>query len=134
VSERAQTLERIDHALAEVSAIESALRASRGGQPSTLDRSDLSRRFRAIAHAVPGHYAFAPVGELAGLAEKVTERADRNVLLSEQGIELVQHAADVLSLLLRDMGHQVLGRRAANVAPAAGALRERLEHMLLTDR
>ena len=42
----------------------------------------------------------------------------------------MQHAADVLSLLLRDMGHQLLGRRGADVAPAADALRERLEHML----
>jgi hypothetical protein len=130
VSDRAQTLERIDHALAEVSAIESALRAARRGYPPAIDRSDLGRRFRAIAHAVPEHHAFAPVQELAGLAEKVTDGADRNVLLSEQGIEVVQHTADVLSLLLRDMGHQILGRRAANMAPVAGALRERLEHLL----
>jgi len=130
VNERARTLERIDHALAEVSAIESALRSARCGHPQAIDRTDLGRRFRAIAHAAPGHHAFAPVEELAGLAVQVTEGTDRNVLLSEQGIEVVQHAADVLSLLLRDMGHQILGRRAANVAPVAGALRERLEYML----
>ena len=134
MSERAQTLERIDHALAEVSAIELALRMAHRGDPPAIDRSDLGRRFRAIAHAVSGHHAFAPVEELAGLAVRFTEGADRSVLLTEQGIEVVQHAADVLSLLLRDMGHQILGRRAATVAPAAGALRERLEHMLLTHR
>ena len=46
----------------------------------------------------------------------------------------MQHAADVLSLLLRDLGYQLLGRRGANVTPAAIALRERLEHELLAAR
>jgi hypothetical protein len=134
VSERARTLECIDQALAEVSAIDAALRAARCGQPPVVDGVDLGRRFRAIADAAPAHRAFASVQELAGLAERVTDGAGRDVLRSEQGIEVVQHAADVLSLLLHDMGHQLLGRRAADVAPAAEALRERLEHLLLTPR
>jgi hypothetical protein len=134
VSGRAEALQRIDDALAHLGAIESSLRAAQRGQAPGIDRDDVGRRFRAIAHAGAGHHAFAPVQELAALAEKVADATDRSPLHSERDIEVVQHATDVLSLLLRDMGHQLLGRRGADVAPAAGALRERLEHMLLAGR
>jgi hypothetical protein len=99
-----------------------------------VNRGDLARRFRAIAHAGTGHHAFSPVQELAALAEKVTDGTDRSILHNAGELEVVQHAADVLSLLLRDMGHQLLGRRGADVTPAAAALRERLEHMLMAAR
>ena len=131
MSGRAEALNRIDSALAEVGAIEASLAAARRGQRPGVDRGDLARRFHAIAHAGAGHHAFTPVKELAALAEKVTDGADRSILHTAGEFEVVQHAADVLSLLLRDMGHQLLGRRGADVAPAATALRERLEHMLM---
>jgi len=134
VSRRADTLHRIDDALAQLGAIEASLRAVSRGQSSGIDRNELGRCFRAIAHLLPGERAFAPVQELAALVEKVTNGTDRSILLSERDLEVVQHAADVLSLLLRDMGHQLLGRRGADVAPAAAALRQRLEHELLATR
>jgi hypothetical protein len=74
------------------------------------------------------------VQELAALAEKIADGADRSIVHTAGAFEAVQHAADVLSLLLRDMGHRLLGRRGADVAPAAAALRERLEHMLMAVR
>ena len=131
MSHRADTLRRIDDALAQLSAIEASLRAARRGQSPGMDRDDLGHCFRAIADLGAGQHALAPVQELAALAERVTDGADRSILHNERDIEVVQHAADVLSLLLRDMGHQLLGRRGADVAPAAAALRERLEHELL---
>jgi len=134
MSAKAETLDRIDSALAELSAIEASLTAARRGQHPGVDRGDLARRFHAIAHAGAGHYAFAPVQELAALAEKVTNGADRSILHTAGEFEMVQHAADVLSLLLRNLGCQLLGRRSADVAPAAIALRERLEHELLAAR
>ena len=134
MSGRAEALNRIDSALAEVSAIEASLTAARRGHRPGVDRGDLARRFHAIAQAGTGHHAFAPVQELAALAEKVTDGTDRSILHSAGEFEVVQHAADVLSLLLRDMGHQLLGRRGADVTPAATALRERLEHMLMAAR
>jgi hypothetical protein len=134
MSARAEALQRIDDALAELGAIESSLRATRHGLAARIDRDDLGRRFRAVAEAGAGHHAFAPVRELAALAEKVTDGAAHSFLQTERDIEVVQHAADVLSLMLKDMGHQLLGRRAADVAPVAGALRQRLEHVLLAGR
>jgi hypothetical protein len=134
VSGRAETLQRIDDALVQVGAIEAVVRAARLGHAPGIDRDELSRRFRAIADAGTGHHVFTPVQELAALAERVTDGTDRSVLHSEQEIEVVQHAADVLSLLLRDIGLQLLGRRGGDVAPVVGALRERLEHVLLAAR
>ena len=131
---RAETLRRIDAALAEVGGIEAALHAARQGRTPGIDRGDVCRHFRAIAHAGTGHHTLAPVQELAALAEKVTDGTERSILHSERDIEVVQHAADVLSLLLRDLGHQLLGRRGGDVAPVAGALRQRLEHELLAAR
>ena len=134
MSVRAEALHRIDRALSDLSAIEAALAVARSGQGPGLNRGDLARRFHAIAHAGAGHHAFASVQELAALAEKVTDGTDRSILHTADEFEVVQHAADVLSLLLRDMGYQLLGRRGANVTPAAIALRERLEHELLAAR
>lgn len=134
MSARAHALDQIDRALAELGAIEASLVAARRGQNPGIDRGDVRRRFHAIAHAGTGHHAFSPVQELAALAEKVTDGTDRSILHTAGEIEVVQHAADVLSLLLRDMGHQLLGRRGADVTPAAAALRERLEHMLMAAR
>ena len=134
MSARAQALNQIDTALAEVGAIEASLAAVRRGQNPGVNRGEVARRFHAIAHAGTGHHAFSPVQELAALAEKVTDGTDRSILHTAGEIEVVQHAADVLSLLLRDMGHQLLGRRGADVTPAAAALRERLEHMLMAAR
>ena len=134
MSVRAEALNRIDTALAELGHIEASLAAARRGQRPGVDRGDLARRFHAIAHAGAGHHAFASVQELAALAEKVTDGTDRSILHTADEFEVVQHAADVLSLLLRDMGYQLLGRRGANVTPAAIALRERLEHELLAAR
>ena len=134
MSARAEALHRIDAALAELGALEASLTAVRRGQQPGVNRGDVTRRFHAIAHAGSGHHAFAPVQELAALAEKVTDGTDRSILHTAGEFEVVQHAADVLSLLLRDMGHQLLGRRGADVRPAATALRERLEHMLMAAR
>jgi len=134
MSSRAETLNLIDRTLAELSLIEASLTAARRGQQPGVDRGDLARRFHAIAHAGAGHHAFASVQELAALAEKFTDGADRSILHTAGEIEVVQHAADVLSLLLRDMGHQLLGRRGADVTPSVIALRERLEHQLMAAR
>jgi hypothetical protein len=134
MSARAETLDRIDSALAELGAIEASITAARRAQWHGVDRGEVSRRFDAIAHAGAGHHAFASVHELAALAKQVTDGADQSVLHTADECELVQHAADVLSLLLRDMGHQLLGCRGADVAPAAIALRQRLEHELLAAR
>ena len=134
MSGRADALQRIDAALAELGALGACLAAAHSGQRPGLDRGDVARRFHAIAHAGAGHHAFATVQELAALAEKVTDGADRSILHTAGEIEVVQHAADVLSLLLRDMGLQLLGRRGADVTPAVTALRERLEDMLLVAR
>jgi hypothetical protein len=134
MSGRAEALIRIDSALAELGYIETSLAAARRGQVPGMNRGDLARRFHAIAHAGAGHHAFAPVQELAALAEKFTDGADRSILHTAGEFEVVQHAADVLSLLLRDMGHQLLGRRGADVAPAVTALRNRLEHVLMAAR
>jgi len=134
MSGRAEALTRIDAALAELGAIEASLSAARQGMRPGVDRGDLARRFHAVAHAGAGHHAFASVQELAALAEKVTDGADRSILHTAGEIEVVQHAADVLSLLLRDMGHQLLGRRGADVTPSVIALRERLEHQLMAAR
>jgi hypothetical protein len=134
VSGRAETLHLIDAALAELGYIEASLTAARRGQKPGVDRGDLARRFHAIAHSGLGHHAFAPVQELAALAEKVTDGADRSILHTAGEFEVVQHAADVLSLLLRDMGYQLLGRRGADMTPAVTALRERLESMLMATR
>ena len=131
---RSETLERIDGALAELSAIDACLAAVRGGQRPGADRGDLARRFHAIAHAGAGHHAFDSVRELAVLAETVTNGADRSSLHTAGEFEIVQQAADVLSMLLRDMGCQLLGRRGADVAPATNALRERLEYELVAGR
>ena len=133
MSGRAEALNRIDAALAELGHIEASLAAARRGQHPGTNRGDLAARFHAIAHAGAGHHAFASVQELAALAEKVTDGTDRSILHTAE-FEVVQHAAEVLSLLLRDMGYQLLGRRGANVTPAAIALRERLEHELLAAR
>ena len=127
-------LHRIDAALAELGHLEASLTAVRRGHRPGIDRGDVARCFHAIAHSGAGHHAFAPVQELAALAEKVTDGTDQSILHSAGGFEVVQHAADVLSLLLRDLGHQLLGRRGADVTPAATALRERLEHMLMAAR
>jgi hypothetical protein len=127
-------LNRIDTALAELSHIEASLAAARRGQGPGVNRGEVARRFHAIAHAGAGHHTFAPVQELAALAEKFTDGADRSILHTAGEFEVVQHAADVLSLLLRDMGHQLLGRRGADMAPAATALRDRLEHVLMAAR
>ena len=134
MSGRAEALNRIDTALAELGYIEASLAAARRGPRPGVERGDLARRFHAIAHAGAGHHAFASVQELAALAEKVTDGTDRSILHTADEFEVMQHAADVLSLLLRDMGYQLLGRRGANVTPAATALRERLEHELLAAR
>jgi hypothetical protein len=134
MSGRAEALHQIDSALAELGAIDASLTAARRGQLPGVNRGDLSRRFHAIAGAGSGHHAFASVQELAALAEKVADGADRSILHTAGEIEVVQHAADVLSLLLRDMGCQLLGRRGADVTPAVIALRERLELELLAAR
>ena len=134
MSTRADTLLRIDDALAELSALDASFTAVRRGQRVGVDRGDVARRFHAVANASVGHHAFAPVQELAALAERVADGADRSILHSAGEFEVVQHAADVLSLLLRDMGHQLLGRRGADVTPATAALRERLEHELMAAR
>jgi hypothetical protein len=133
MSGRAEALHRIDTALAELGAIEASLGAVRRGQRPGIDRTDVARRFHAIADAGREHHAFTSVTQLAALAEKITDEADGSLLHTEE-LEVVQHAADVLSLLLRDMGHQLLGRRGADVAPAATALRDRLEQMLMATR
>jgi hypothetical protein len=134
VSGRAEALNRIDEALAELGHIEASLTAARRGHGPGADRGEVARRFHAIAHTGAGHHAFASVQELAALAEKFTDGADRSILHTAGEFEVVQQAADVLTLLLQDMGHQLLGRRGANVVPAATALRERLEHMLMAAR
>jgi len=134
MSAKAEALQRIDSALSNLSAIEASLAAARNGQSPGMNRGEMARRFHAIAHAGAGHHAFASVQELAALAEKVTDGTDRSILHTADEFEVVQHAADVLSLLLRDMGYQLLGRRGANVTPAAIALRERLEHELSAAR
>jgi hypothetical protein len=134
MSGRAEALNQIDTALAELGAIEASLTAARRGHQPGVDRGELARRFHAVAHAGAGHHAFSPVQELAALAEKVTDGTDRSILHTAGEFEVVQHAADVLSLLLRDMGYQLLGRRGADVTPAAAALRQRLEHELMAVR
>jgi hypothetical protein len=134
MSGKAETLHRIDSALSDLSAIQASLAAARRGQSPGMGWGEVARRFHAIAHAGAGHHAFASVQELAALAEKVTDGTDRSILHTADEFEVVQHAADVLSLLLRDMGYQLLGRRGANVTPAAIALRERLEHELSASR
>jgi len=134
MSGRAETLHRIDSALSDLSAIQASLAAARRGESPGMGWGEVARRFHAIAHAGAGHHAFASVQELAALAEKVTDGTDRSILHTADEFEVVQHAADVLSLLLRDMGYQLLGRRGANVTPAAIALRERLEHELSAAR
>jgi hypothetical protein len=131
MSGRAETLHRIDTALAELGALEASLTAVRQGQNPGVDRGDVARRFHAVAHAGAGHHAFSSVHELAALATRVADEADPSILHSAGELEVVQHAAEVLSLLLRDMGYQLLGRRGADVTPAATALRDRLEHMLM---
>ena len=134
MSTRAETLQRIDAALAELSALDASLTAAHRAPRVGIDRDDVVRRFHAVAQAGGGAHAFAAVQELAALAEKITDGADRSILHTAGEFEVVEHAADVLSLLLRDMGYQLLGRRGADVTPAATALRERLEHMLLAAR
>jgi hypothetical protein len=134
MSARAETLNRIDTALAELGALEASLTAARRGQHLGVNRGEVVRRLQAIAGAGAGHHAFAPVQELAALAGKVADGTDRSLVHTAGEFEVVQQAADVLSLLLRDMGHQLLGRRGADVTPAATALRERLEHMLMAAR
>ena len=134
MSVRGETLRRIDAALAELSALEASLTAARRGQQRGIDRSDAARRFHAVARAGAGDAAFASVQELAALAERVTDGTERSILHTAGEFEVVQHAADVLSLLLRDMGYQLLGRRGADVTLAAIALRERLEQMLMAAR
>jgi hypothetical protein len=134
MSARADTLNRIDSALAELGAIEALLTAARRRQQPGIHGGDLARRFHAIAQAGAGHHTFACVQELATLAERLADGAGRSILHTAGEFEMVQHAADVLSLLLRDMGHQLLGRRGADVTPAASALRQRLEHELLAAR
>ena len=134
MSGKAETLHRIDSALSDLSAIQASLAAARRGESPGMGWGEVARRFHAIAHAGAGHHAFASVQELAALAEKVTDGTDRSILHTADEFEVVQHAADVLSLLLRDMGYQLLGRRGANVTPAAIALRERLEHELSAAR
>jgi hypothetical protein len=116
VSARAEALHRIDRALAEVGAIDACLAATRTAPCGLADREGVARRFHDVARAGDGHHAFAAVEELARLAGDTADDA-----------EVAQHAADVLSLLLRDMGRQLLGCPAGDVAPAANALRERLE-------
>jgi hypothetical protein len=133
MSGRSEALHRIDTALAEVAGIDASLAAVRRGQRPDVDRGDLARHFHAIAAAGSEHHAFALVKELAALAEKVSDGAERCILHTEE-LEVLQHAADVLSLLLRDMGHQLLGRRGADVTPAVTALRDRLEPMLMATR
>jgi hypothetical protein len=130
MSGRGEVLNRIDTALAEVAGIDASLAAVRQGQRSGLGRVDMARRFHAIADASSEHHAFAFVTELAALAGRVADGADRSILHGEE-LDSLQHAADVLSLLLRDMGHQLLGRRGGDVTPAATALRDRLEQMLM---
>jgi hypothetical protein len=127
-------LHRIDAALAELGAVDSWLTAARRGQWTGVGRDDVARRFRAVAQASAGHDALAPVQELAALVERVTGEADRRFLHTAGETEVVQQAVDVLSMLLRDRGHQLLGRRGADVTPAATALRERLESLLMAAR
>ena len=134
MSAKAEALHQIDRALSDLSAIEAALAVARSGRGPDVNRGDLARRFHAIAHAGAGHHAFSSVQELAALAEKVTDGTDQSILHTAGEFEVVQHAADVLSLLLRDMGYQLLGRRGADMTPVVTALRERLEHMLLAAR
>jgi hypothetical protein len=126
-------LEVIEDALAHVTAIEDVLRVAREGQTHQAHRANLGRRFRAIAQVCADRHDLAPVRGLATLAEKVTDGPDDNTPHGIGAVELLQHAADVLSVLLRDRSHQLQGRRAAVVAPAADALRERLEHQLRSD-
>jgi hypothetical protein len=123
-------LEVIDDALSHVTAIEDVLRVAREGHNHHAHRSHLGRRFHAIAQVCPDRHEFAPVRGLAALAEKVTDSTDGEMFEGPAAVELLQHAADVLSVLLRDRSHQLQGRRAAAVAPAADALRERLEYIL----
>ena len=122
MSGRGDRLHRIDGALAELAAIQSSLAAARRGNCPATERGDLIERFHTIAGVSAGHDALASVRELATLAARVAAASE---------VEVVQQAADVLSLLLSDLGHQLLGRRGADVRPAAAALRERLEHELL---
>ena len=122
MSARGATLRRIDGALADLAVVQACLTAARTGEGRAVDRRELTRRFHAIAQASAGHRGLACVEELAGLAGKAAAASE---------CQVVQHAADVLSLLLRDLGHQLLGCRGADVTPAATALRERLEHELL---
>ena len=133
MSGRGEALNRIDTALAEVAGIDALLAAVRSGQRTGLARVDMARRFHAIADAGSEHHALAFVKELAALAERVADDADRSVLHPEE-LDVLQHAADVLSLLLRDLGHQLLGCRGADVTPAATALRDRLEQRLMAVR
>jgi len=123
-------LEVIEDALAHVTAIEDVLRVAREDHTHHAHRANLGRRFRAIAQVCADRHELAPVGGLAALAEKVTDGADEHTPQGAGAVELLQHAADVLSVLLRDRSHQLQGRRAAVVAPAVDALRERLEHRL----
>ena len=122
MSARGDRLHRVDGALAEVAAIQAWLAAARRGECLTVDRRALIGRFDAIGDASGGHGAFASVHELARLAAQIAAASE---------VEVVQQAADVLSLLLSDLGHQLLGCRGADLMPAATALRERLEHELL---
>jgi hypothetical protein len=122
MSARGETLQRIDGALADLAAIKASLGATRRGERLTVDRTELARRFEAIAHASAGWHTCGSVQELSALAGRVAAAGE---------VEAVEHAADVLSLLLSDLGHQLLGCRGADVVPVATALRERLEHELL---
>lgn len=122
MSARAEALQRIDNAMADLAAIQAALSAARRRDCVVVDRGHLARRFHSIAQSNAGHHTLTSVPELATLAAQVATAGE---------FEVVQHAADVLSLLLTNLGHQLLGCRGADVAPAATALRERLEHELL---
>jgi len=131
VSERAEALQRVDDALEQVGVLEAALRAARRGETPGLERAEVQRRLQLVADARAGDPAHLLVQELATLAARVVEATNRTVLHTERDLEVVQQTVDVLSLLLRDMGHRLLGRRRAEVGPAAAALRDRLERTLL---
>jgi len=132
MNRRAVTLQIVDDTLAEIGAIEAIMRAAGHPGSGRLNLPELSQRFRIVAQAGAGRAEFADVQELAALAERVTDGTGGSRVQTNAELELAQHAVDVLSLLLRDLGHRLLGRRGADLAPAAVALRERLEQALLT--
>jgi hypothetical protein len=127
--DRARTLQMIENTLLQLGDIHAALTAARNGSSTARDGGDVSVGFRAIAQVTASAPGFATVQELAALAERFSD----DDTLDEDGerVDVLQHAADVLALLLKDHDARLHGRRGADVAPVADALRARLEHALL---